>query len=167
VCNLWFSNPGTDTVRKQLRDVALPSHKWLPLIYQLAAKLGVATVGNELSDIVERCVREHPHHTLFVLIALKNGRKDGAARSGRGGGGSAADARSSSTLIDTVEELLKKVWPNSHVALALHLLHSRLLACLCCLHCIWPQTPPPPLPLPPPLYFFSLTPTAPSTHSCR
>ena len=106
---MWFSNPGPDTVRKQLRDVELPSHKWLPLIYQLAAKLGVAAVGEELIRIVERCILDHPHHTLFVLIALKNGRRGGGSASGAGGGGGAGDTQSSSTLIDAVVGLLEEV----------------------------------------------------------
>ena len=99
ICNLWFSNPDTDAVRKQLRTVRLPSWKWLPLIYQLAAKLGVADVGPELMEIVERCVVEHPHHTLFVLIALKNGRREDDS--------SAAAPRR--TLLDNVDRLLDTV----------------------------------------------------------
>lgn len=52
----------------------IPSFKFIPLVPQLAAHIN--DDFNEFSEkiyfIIKRCALEHPHHTLPVLLALKN-----------------------------------------------------------------------------------------------
>ena len=60
-------------------------HKWLPLIYQLAARLGSDDFKEQqptLKHLVEQIALHHPHQAMFVLIALCNGNYD--HRNGKG-----------------------------------------------------------------------------------
>ncbi|CAF90921.1 unnamed protein product, partial [Tetraodon nigroviridis] len=62
----------------------IPSHKFLPLMYQLAARMGTKTVSEDrgfhgvLFELISRACLEHPHHTLFIILALVNANKDKA-----------------------------------------------------------------------------------------
>ncbi|KAK3513535.1 hypothetical protein QTP70_016470, partial [Hemibagrus guttatus] len=64
----------------------IPSYKFLPLMYQLAARMGTKVsnpvssedVGfhNVLNELICRSSMDHPHHTLFIILALVNANKD-------------------------------------------------------------------------------------------
>ena len=93
-CALWFNYdryaPMTASKKENLRLLAqLPSYKFIPLIYQLAARLlpiphKASPVSAALPE-TERCFRkhvmsllyrlviEHPHHSLYPLFALRAG----------------------------------------------------------------------------------------------
>ena len=60
----------------------MPSHKFLPLMYQLAARLretpgqGEEAFQSILEQLIQRTCYDHPHHTLFIILALANANKD-------------------------------------------------------------------------------------------
>uniref|UniRef100_A0A8D2ZRU2 Serine-protein kinase ATM n=1 Tax=Scophthalmus maximus TaxID=52904 RepID=A0A8D2ZRU2_SCOMX len=87
LASLWLENAGVkavnDTMKKGVKKI--PSYKFLPLMYQLAARMGtkMATdIGEDtgfhdvLIDLICRASLEHPHHTLFIIFALVNANKD-------------------------------------------------------------------------------------------
>ncbi|NWS93822.1 ATM kinase, partial [Mionectes macconnelli] len=83
LCSLWLENPGVDRVNEMMKKNAqkIPSYKFLPLIYQLAARMGTKMMGGlgfheVLNDLMSRISLDHPHHTLFIILALANANKD-------------------------------------------------------------------------------------------
>lgn len=52
----------------------IPSYKFIPLVPQLAPHMSNVddTFTFKISKLLERCAKEHPHHVLPVLLALKN-----------------------------------------------------------------------------------------------
>lgn len=83
LCVLWFSKLHEREVcrmiDKHLNNI--PSHKFVPLFYQLAAR-SVCLEPNDyslkiLQKIIYKTALEHPHHTLYHLIALNNTNEDG------------------------------------------------------------------------------------------
>ncbi|XP_022624615.1 serine-protein kinase ATM [Seriola dumerili] len=87
LASLWLENAVVkdvnDMMKKGLRQI--PSYKFLPLMYQLAARMGtkMATGVAEdtgfhdvLKELICRACLEHPHHTLFIIFALVNANKD-------------------------------------------------------------------------------------------
>jgi hypothetical protein len=79
-----------------LREV--PSHKFLPLVYQVASRLSAARAGPlvesgfqaNLAALLVRLGREHPHHSLYQVFSLKNGN--------RGRDGRVADPQATAAL---------------------------------------------------------------------
>lgn len=78
---LWLDNMFDGEVNKLLDDLDnVPSFKFVPLVPQLAAHMsndlqnGFST---RIFDILTRCAREHPYHTLPVVLAQKNLYSDG------------------------------------------------------------------------------------------
>eukprot|EP00051_Salpingoeca_urceolata_P020041 m.297594 g.297594 ORF g.297594 m.297594 type:complete len:2835 (+) comp19529_c0_seq5:1447-9951(+) len=89
LCSLWFENEESAAVNELVENhlPKVPSHKWLPLMYQLAARLsasGNSAFQSTLRRVIERTAWDHPHHALPVLIALRNGERS-TARSHGGG----------------------------------------------------------------------------------
>ncbi|XP_012149187.1 serine/threonine-protein kinase tefu isoform X2 [Megachile rotundata] len=73
---LWLDNMSQKEVN-DLLDANLnkiPSFKFVPLLPQLAVHLNddFTEFSKKIYKIMERCALEHPHHTLPVLLALKN-----------------------------------------------------------------------------------------------
>eukprot|EP01147_Barroeca_monosierra_P009359 gene9359-1618_t len=86
VCSLWFNHTDKDNVQLLIAEhiERVPTYQWLPLIYQLAARLDVSnktespktdkkSFHSVLKKLVQRVTADHPHHVLFVLVALANG----------------------------------------------------------------------------------------------
>ncbi|KAF5921129.1 hypothetical protein HPG69_018529, partial [Diceros bicornis minor] len=74
LCSLWLENSGRDGMK-------IPSYKFLPLMYQLAARMGTKMMGGlgfheVLNNLISRISMDHPHHTLFIILALANANKD-------------------------------------------------------------------------------------------
>lgn len=73
---LWLDNIHQKEINNLLQENLnkIPSFKFIPLVPQLAAHMN--DDFNEFSEkiyfIIKRCALEHPHHTLPVLLALKN-----------------------------------------------------------------------------------------------
>ncbi|OCT57599.1 hypothetical protein XELAEV_18003301mg [Xenopus laevis] len=83
LCSLWLENSAVSDVNSMMRQDAqkIPSHKFLPLMYQLAARMGTKKMGNPgfhdvLNNLIGRISMDHPHHTLFIILALANANKD-------------------------------------------------------------------------------------------
>ncbi|XP_056139019.1 serine-protein kinase ATM [Lampris incognitus] len=87
LASLWLKNADIKLVNIMMRDgvKGISSYKFLPLMYQLAARMGpklapgaAEDVGfhDVLNDLICRSSLEHPHHTLFIILALVNANKD-------------------------------------------------------------------------------------------
>uniref|UniRef100_A0A6J0UF85 non-specific serine/threonine protein kinase n=1 Tax=Pogona vitticeps TaxID=103695 RepID=A0A6J0UF85_9SAUR len=80
LCSLWLENSGIAEVNAMMHKEArkIPSYKFLPLMYQLAARMGTKTTGFHpiLNNLIARISLDHPHHTLFIILALANANKD-------------------------------------------------------------------------------------------
>ena len=74
--SLWLDNMQDKDVNESLaghlKDV--PSYKFIPLIPQLAPHISNIQdiFTKKIIGLLNRCAKEHPHHTLPVLLALKN-----------------------------------------------------------------------------------------------
>uniref|UniRef100_K7FFL2 non-specific serine/threonine protein kinase n=1 Tax=Pelodiscus sinensis TaxID=13735 RepID=K7FFL2_PELSI len=83
LCSLWLENSAVFEVNGMMEKEAekIPSYKFLPLMYQLAARMGTKTMGSlgfheVLNNLISRISLDHPHHTLFIILALANANKD-------------------------------------------------------------------------------------------
>uniref|UniRef100_A0A669EAW1 non-specific serine/threonine protein kinase n=1 Tax=Oreochromis niloticus TaxID=8128 RepID=A0A669EAW1_ORENI len=87
LASLWLENADIKDVNEMMKKGVkqIPSYKFLPLMYQLAARMGtkMATGVAEdtgfhdvLSELICRASLQHPHHTLFIIFALVNANKD-------------------------------------------------------------------------------------------
>ncbi|XP_019467813.1 serine-protein kinase ATM-like [Meleagris gallopavo] len=83
LCSLWLENSGVDRINEMMKKNAekIPSYKFLPLMYQLAARMGTKMMGGlgfheVLNNLMSRISLDHPHHTLFIILALANANKD-------------------------------------------------------------------------------------------
>uniref|UniRef100_A0AAV2J7Z9 non-specific serine/threonine protein kinase n=1 Tax=Knipowitschia caucasica TaxID=637954 RepID=A0AAV2J7Z9_KNICA len=87
LASLWLENADqrdvNDMMKKGVKKI--PSYKFLPLMYQLAARMGTKLTNGSsedvgfhsvLSELICRSSLEHPHHTLFIIFALVNANKD-------------------------------------------------------------------------------------------
>ncbi|KAG0417082.1 hypothetical protein HPB47_005900, partial [Ixodes persulcatus] len=87
LASLWVGNASLPDVNALLQEglMQLESYKFVPLIYQLAARMsrprarGQSDFATLLFQLIERVVREHPHQTLPVVLALCNAEKDAEA----------------------------------------------------------------------------------------
>jgi ataxia telangiectasia mutated family protein len=84
--SIWFRNSEVDGVNKIMKgsgDRGVPSWLFIPLVYQLFARVGSG--GKEFQEAINKMVlklsSDHPHHCIVQLIALANGKKVGAGRS--------------------------------------------------------------------------------------
>jgi hypothetical protein len=92
----------------EVKDV--PSHKLIPLAYQLASRLdetkqkkGLSLFQNNLKALLLKMSKEHPFHMLPILFALKNGGKTkNTARGGFVFAANHARIEAASSIIDTV-----------------------------------------------------------------
>uniref|UniRef100_A0A4X2LA63 Serine-protein kinase ATM n=1 Tax=Vombatus ursinus TaxID=29139 RepID=A0A4X2LA63_VOMUR len=83
LCSLWLENSAVSGVNNMMKKdgVKIPSYKFLPLMYQLAARMGTKMMGGlgfheVLNNLIARISLDHPHHTLFIILALANANKD-------------------------------------------------------------------------------------------
>ncbi|XP_027901387.1 serine-protein kinase ATM [Xiphophorus couchianus] len=87
LASLWLESADikeiNDIMKRGVKQI--PSYKFLPLMYQLAARMGTkmaAGVSEDpgfhevLNDLICKASLEHPHHTLFIIFALVNANKD-------------------------------------------------------------------------------------------
>ncbi|KFM79170.1 Serine-protein kinase ATM, partial [Stegodyphus mimosarum] len=79
--SLWFENLSHKEINQIISDEIkdLQSYKFLPLMYQLAARMGTqasALFTNTLTQLIKRITIDHPHHALPVILALSNADKD-------------------------------------------------------------------------------------------
>lgn len=60
----------------------IPSHKYIPLMYQLAARLSSepSDLQTALTQLIVRAGQQHPHHVLPILFSLKAATTDVESR---------------------------------------------------------------------------------------
>ncbi|KAH3729489.1 hypothetical protein DPMN_055461, partial [Dreissena polymorpha] len=83
--SLWFNNVDNELVNQMIQGCieGIKSYKWLPLMYQLAARMDVKARKdasmeflNTLNKLIYDTCVTHPHHTLFCVLALANANRD-------------------------------------------------------------------------------------------
>ncbi|KAJ8315047.1 hypothetical protein KUTeg_007197 [Tegillarca granosa] len=80
--SLWFNNSTLEEVNMEIEDCCqnIKSYKFLPLMYQLAARMDMKSTNYKFQDtlnkVIERAAVDHPYHTLFCVLALANAKKD-------------------------------------------------------------------------------------------
>ncbi|XP_076466353.1 serine-protein kinase ATM-like [Babylonia areolata] len=128
--SLWFDNSASPEVNEVLEECAqkLKSYKFLPLLHQLAARMSSKVKDNQLfmptlNMILGQAATDHPHHTLWVLLALAHANKDeeiiSQGQSAKRRGKLATGRKSSEETEDRVQAaqaLLEELKRNSKVA---------------------------------------------------
>ncbi|XP_008453086.1 serine/threonine-protein kinase ATM isoform X2 [Cucumis melo] len=80
--SLWFSLSSRPNVINNMRSTIaeVQSYKFIPLVYQIASRMGCAKDGQgpnnfqvALVSLVKKMAIDHPYHTIFQLLALANG----------------------------------------------------------------------------------------------
>ncbi|KAK3035322.1 hypothetical protein RJ639_034030 [Escallonia herrerae] len=80
--SLWFSFSTRQIVVNAMLSTIeeVQSHKFIPLVYQIASRMGSAKDGQgpttfqfALVSLVKKMAVDHPYHTIFQLLALANG----------------------------------------------------------------------------------------------
>lgn len=84
--SLWFNNRANEQLTLLMDKwlPKIPSCHWIAVLPQLAARLTLPVKSHLyhelfptlLLNLMEKCAREHPHHTLSVLLALVLTNKD-------------------------------------------------------------------------------------------
>ncbi|XP_073941777.1 serine-protein kinase ATM-like isoform X3 [Choristoneura fumiferana] len=113
VISLWLDNPALQLEGESFEQLllAIPSRKFLTVLPQLAPRITQDTTpfAQNLTAVLKRCAREHPHHTLPILFSLKNSDKDMyILNASRGAGGAARaleprDAAAAALVADLAE----------------------------------------------------------------
>ena len=98
IVQMWLENQESSGVNAKMEAIinAAPSHKFLPLVTQVASRLSAAPSSSQsyfqrnLQTLLVRLGKEHPFHSLLQFFALKNGNRGGDGKvvspGGSGGG---------------------------------------------------------------------------------
>ncbi|GIL62720.1 hypothetical protein Vafri_16889, partial [Volvox africanus] len=117
MCQMWLQPADAEDVSPEFAQAsaAVPSYKWLPLVYQMASRLsttipsagggggggGSATASDTFQRVLQslllRLAVDHPYHVVYQLFALRNGNLD---RSGKAQPGPAADLAGFVQVVD-------------------------------------------------------------------
>jgi hypothetical protein len=79
VISIWFKNCHVEAATRAFKDIVAhtESFKFIPLSYQIVSRLGASDQSvafrNVLKSLVSTMCRNHPHHTLFMIIAATKG----------------------------------------------------------------------------------------------
>ncbi|KAK6170767.1 hypothetical protein SNE40_019079 [Patella caerulea] len=111
VIALWFDDCNSAAVNDLLMNniESIKSYKFLPLMYQLAARMGssnkgLSTFQQVLNKILERTAIDHPHHALSIILALAFANKDTElSQQGRSNKRTSKGGKSASKEEDRVE----------------------------------------------------------------
>ncbi|XP_059177895.1 serine-protein kinase ATM-like [Physella acuta] len=81
VVALWFENSSNDLVNHLIQSSikAIKTYKFLPLYYQLAARMNSTDstkFQQALMRLMQKVAEDHPHHALWIIMALANAHKD-------------------------------------------------------------------------------------------
>ncbi|XP_064597040.1 serine-protein kinase ATM-like [Liolophura sinensis] len=110
VISLWFDNATVPEVNELIRDAVdgVKSLKFLPLMYQLAARMSTTPSHHQLfkptlDRLIERTAIHHPYHTLFIILALAHANKDSELLN-QGKEGKRGRLKRSTSELDTLDE---------------------------------------------------------------
>ncbi|XP_067946103.1 serine-protein kinase ATM-like isoform X2 [Watersipora subatra] len=78
---IWFENESRNDIRSTIQKCVpgnVQSHKFLPLMCQMTARLSMelSPLQQTLKTLIIRAAKEHPHHVIPMLFALKNAATD-------------------------------------------------------------------------------------------
>lgn len=81
VISLWFDNYQEAAINTIMKTELskLQTYKFLPLMYQLAARMGnedCKEFAAIVTELIQRMSKDHPYHSIPVLLALINANKD-------------------------------------------------------------------------------------------
>ncbi|KAL3277397.1 hypothetical protein HHI36_012746 [Cryptolaemus montrouzieri] len=82
VLALFLENRTCESIRELIEDEIpkIPSYKFLTILPQLTPHIANRNnndyFSQQANNIIERCAREHPHHTLPIVLGLANSHKD-------------------------------------------------------------------------------------------
>jgi ataxia telangiectasia mutated family protein len=84
ILSLWFDNEESVKLNELLEQELpkIPSHKIVALLYQMAARMSLpdsrkpASFASILFSCIKRVALDHPHHSLPIVLALKNAGQD-------------------------------------------------------------------------------------------
>ncbi|XP_022917596.2 serine-protein kinase ATM [Onthophagus taurus] len=112
VLSLWLENRTSDDLKKCLDEYVskIPSYKFVPILPQLVPHLSNNSkddFANHVSSIIERCAKDHPHHTLPILISLSHSNMDDEFVKTN------ASTDSNETRVDGAQKLLNKFNSNN------------------------------------------------------
>ena len=89
----------------------MPSHQFVPLLYQLAARMGPSKARDSsslLCSLMLRCSSEHPHHALPIALALTHAQEDDKRISpgakGKAGAGANPRGQAAAMVVGQVEK---------------------------------------------------------------
>lgn len=111
--SLWLDNMFcrelNEVLDANLQMVA--SHKFVTLLPQLAPHMSneINTFTSKINELVERCARQHPHHTLPVLLALKNTYKDQEYQPAEKGSQKRGEKKTAEGRLVMAEALIQKL----------------------------------------------------------
>lgn len=81
VMSLFLENKMNTDVKELMQQhlVRIPSYKYVTILPQLVPHITPKQdeeFGGQVTSVVLRCAKEHPHHTLPLILALINANKD-------------------------------------------------------------------------------------------
>lgn len=80
IVSLWFTNINVVSIGEFLQTnlPKIPSYKFLIILPQIAARLshGDRVLTQTISDTLARCCRDHPHQSIYHVLALYNAYED-------------------------------------------------------------------------------------------
>lgn len=81
ILSLCLSNKQNEEIVTILQNslTNIPSYKFIPLLPQIVPHIGSGSLDlfeKQINNILERCMIEHPHHTLPIIIGLAESYKD-------------------------------------------------------------------------------------------
>ena len=80
ILNIWFSNSTNEKVNQSVYQMTVkgpvPSHKFIPLFYQIASRMGYfaeeCLFNNVVMHLLFKIAKEHPYHTLPLILQIRN-----------------------------------------------------------------------------------------------
>lgn len=81
IVSLFLENRTNTNVKSFMQKYLprIPSHKYVTILPQLVPHIVAKEdyeFGGQITAVVLRCAKEHPHHTLPLILALINGNRD-------------------------------------------------------------------------------------------
>jgi ataxia telangiectasia mutated family protein len=80
LCSLWFDNSQDEQVNELFQKETFESRKFLPMLYQLAARMSELSKETVFQQVLRKLIynvsRDHPHHSLYILLAMHHAPKD-------------------------------------------------------------------------------------------
>lgn len=81
IISLFIENRNNSSISDLIKEYLpkIPTHKYIMILPQLVPHItdtNCDSFSQEISNILEKCAIDHPHHTLPLLLSLSNANKD-------------------------------------------------------------------------------------------